>query len=238
MNRLLSSVFACFLLAGCTSTPLDLPELPTNVAPTAAAAVHLPEYLVQVGDVLDIKFQLNPELNETVTVRPDGKISTSLFSDVGVYNRPVEHINETLRVLYRDELSDPRVSVIIRSFAPTRIYVSGEVATPGEFIVIGPALTLTQAIARAGGILNSGRSSEIVILRRGAGEKTEVFKANYEAATQGADPTKDARLAPYDVVFVPKTGVAQAYQGFNQYLQQFVAPTAGISATYNINRSR
>jgi polysaccharide biosynthesis/export protein len=148
-------MFSLLALSACSSSSYDdLPGL-TPDSPAAPAAQALPPYRVQVGDVLDIKFRLNPELDETVTVRPDGMISTSMFQDISVYDKTVKEVNDDIKGLYGAELQNPQVSTIVRSFAPTRVYVMGEVSNPGEFIVVGPALTLTQAIARAGGILNS-----------------------------------------------------------------------------------
>ena len=226
------TVFLVILLAGCSAGSSDIPPLTTR-SPVAPAAAALPPYLVQVGDVLDIKFRMNPELDETLTVRPDGMISTSMFEDIEVYNRSVKEVNSTLKQLYSKELNKPQISTIVRSFAPTRVYVGGEVANPGEFIVIGPTLTLSQAIARAGGTLNSGDGSRVLILRNGAGEKGKVYYADYDAATQDGDVSKDVRLSPYDVVFVPKTGAALTYKGYQQYLQQFISPP--FSASYQIN---
>jgi polysaccharide export outer membrane protein len=192
-------------------------------------------YKVQIGDVLDIKFYLNPEFDETVTVRPDGMISTKVVENLMVYNRTISEINGELKKLYNQELQDPRINTVVRSFSPIRVYVSGEVVSPGEFVTVGQALTLTQAIARAGGVKNSASTSKVLIIRRGAGEKGQIFVADYEAATQGGDPTKDARLAPYDVVFVPKTGNAIVYKNYQQYIQQYINPGVGISYSINNN---
>lgn len=238
-----SAQFLCFYagvilmmvtLTGCAQTNYsEIPNL-TPQSPVAPAANILPPYRVQVGDVLDIKLRLNPELDETVTVRPDGMISTSMFEDILVYDKTVKEVNDELKGLYGEELQDPQISTIVRSFAPTRVYVMGEVSNPGEFIVVGPPLTLTQAIARAGGTLNSANAEKVLILRRGSGEKSSMYVADYEGATQGGDPMKDVRLSPYDVVFVPKSGVALTYKAYQQYIQQYIGPTVG--ATYQINR--
>lgn len=211
----------------------SLQEIDISTLPFAPAAEDLPPYRIQIGDVLDLKFKLNPELDETVTVRPDGMISTSSVSGVKVYNLTVDDVNKKLKRLYSQDLVNPKVSTIIRSFAPTRVYVSGEVQNPGEFVVIGPSLTLTQAIARAGGTLNSAKSSQVLIIRRGAGMDGQMFVADYEDATQGGNITKDVRLAPYDVVFVPKSGSALAHKAYQQYFQQFITPTIG--ASYSLN---
>lgn len=229
-------IASLLLLSGCADTNYSkVPPLPTSVAAKGPVAENLESYVVQIGDVLDINLYLNPELNETVTVRPDGMISTKIVEDVYVYNKTPSKITAMLKKRYKSILRDPSMTIVVRSFAPIKIYVSGEVVTPGEFIVVGQALTLTQAIARAGGIKNSGMQKSVLILRRGAGEKEQVFVANYYGATQGADPEKDARLAPFDVVFVPKTGAALAYQKYQQNVQQFINPGVGFGLGYTLN---
>jgi len=111
----------------------------------------MPPYRIQVGDVLDVRLMLNPELNEEVAVRPDGHISTTVVPDEPAAGRTVPEVAASLRRDYSHDLQNPRISVVVKSFAPTRIYVGGEVVNPGEFITVGPTLTLSQAIARAGG---------------------------------------------------------------------------------------
>lgn len=232
---LLGAILAVsLLLGGCSSTRYpNLPPLPNNISPDSPAADNFEAYRIQIGDVLDLKFYLNPEFDETVTVRPDGMISTKIIQDLQVYNQTVSEVNDQIKELYRQDLKDPRVTTVVRSFAPIKIYVSGEVNAPGEFVVVGQALTLTQAIARAGGIKNSGQGDRIVVIRRGAGEQGQLFVADYDAATQFANPAADARLAPNDVVFVPKTGVALDYVKFQQYFQQFT--NFGTNVGYSIS---
>lgn len=234
LKNILPVVFllSCIALTACSTGHTKIKQLPTDVRPESPSATGLQPYRIQVGDVLEIKFRLNPELDETVTVRPDGMISTGMASDIIAYDRTVKELNHNLKIIYSDELRNPRISTIVRSFAPTRIYVGGEVENPGEFVVVGPALTLTQAITRAGGIKNSGQGDAVLVMRRGAGEKSEVFVADYEGATQDGDPAKDARLAAYDVVFVPKRGSAIAYRNYEQYFKQYITPTLG--ASYNL----
>ena len=195
----------------------------TGVAP------DIPLYRLQVGDVLGVRLLLNPELNEEVTVRPDGRISTVLAEGVVAYGRTPEQLADELRRDYGRELRAPRLSVEVRSFAPNRIYVAGEVNAPGEFITVGPNLSVLQALARAGGVKLSADIDRIFLVRRGPGDVAQVYSVDYRAAIRGADPSADVRLAPFDVVYVPRTGVYEFYTHFNQYLQQFVPVSWGFS---------
>ena len=225
-------------LTGCVGdTPRDdLAEAPKHITPELQYATKLPPYRLQVGDVVDVKFMLNPELNDQVVVRPDGMISTSATGDVQAYGRTVSDVRKDLEKLYSKQLANPQLSLIVRSFAPNRVYVVGEVESPGEFITVGPTLTLVQAIARAGGLKNSANTSNIIILRHGArDEETEMYKASYHSAVTGKDPASDVRLAPYDIVFVPRTGVADAYLNYQQAVQQFLPISGNVSYLMNGN---
>ncbi|MDR3534254.1 MAG: polysaccharide biosynthesis/export family protein [Rhodopila sp.] len=218
-------------LAACSVVP-TLPPAPMEPPPTNYTA-KLPPYHIQVGDVLEVRLMLNPELNEEVLVRPDGHISTTAVPDALAYGRTPAELADSLRAVYAHDLQNPRVSVVVKSFAPTRVYVGGEVNTPGEFITVGPTLTLSQAIARAGGTKLSSDDTAVFIIRRGPDDKPEFLSTSWRALRQGRDANADVRLAPYDVVYVPKLGIAEVYQFYNQYIGQFANPSFGFSYLLN-----
>jgi polysaccharide export outer membrane protein len=220
-----AGLFLTTLATGCMMVPNDLPQAPLVPEAPSAQASALPDYRMQVGDVLQIRLLLNPELNEEVSVRPDGRISTTVVQDEVAFGRTPAELAAALRKDYSKDLQQPRVTVIVKAFAPARTYVGGEVNNPGEFSTVGPNLTLTQALARAGGLKLSADPSHVFIIRR-QGEGQPTFLAtNFNAATHAQDPTADVQLAPYDVVYVPKLGVAEVYKWYNQYIQQFANPS-------------
>src|SRR6185312_6587143 len=165
-------------LAACSTVP-HLPPAPPQPEPITSVA-PMPPYRIQVGDVLDVRLMLNPELNEEVAVRPDGHISTTVVPDELATGRTVPELTAALRNDYSKDLRNPRISVVVKSFAPTRVYVAGEVNNPGEFINVGPTLTLSQAIARAGGQKVRGDTGSVFIIRRGASDVPEFYAASYD----------------------------------------------------------
>lgn len=231
----LPCLVAVIFLGGCAQSEGNLPPAPRISSPATGTPAVLPPYKVQVGDLLDVKLYLNPELNEEVAVRPDGMISTALAEDIPAYNHTPSEISATLRDQYKTILTNPQISVIVHTFAPNRIYVAGEVSSPGEFITVGPNLTVSQAISRAGGVKLSAARDRVFILRRGEGDKPEALSVNYTDVISGKSPESDVRLAQYDVVYVPRTGVYEAYTFWNQFVQQFVPFNWGFS--YNVNSS-
>jgi polysaccharide export outer membrane protein len=219
------------LIAGCTGTSHLLPA-PLTPAPTELLYVTS-AYRIQVGDVLSIRLLLSPELNEDVTVRPDGHISTTVVPDEAAADRTVPELIAVLAQSYERYLRQPHVSVIVKTIAPIPIYVGGEVIQPGEVLTAGVAPTLSQAIARAGGIKLSGDDTRVFIVRRGPKDIPVFLSARYDAVRLSRDPQADVRLAPFDIVMVPRLDVAEVYRWYNQYIQQFVNPNIGFSYLLN-----
>ena len=238
LRNILASTTAAFALAGlsaCSPVPA-LPPAPLVPPPDTGLVSSPAPYRIQVGDVLGVRLILNPELNEEFTVRPDGHISTTVVKDQLAYGRTVQELTAALMRDYSAELHNPRLTVVVKSFAPTRIYVGGEVTNPGEFITVGPTLTLSQAIARAGGLKTmTGDEDKIFIIRRGADDAPQFFSTRYQDVMWGKDAAPDVRLAPFDVVFVPRSGISEVYRFFNQYLLQFVPISWGFSYLVNPN---
>jgi uncharacterized protein (UPF0216 family) len=87
------------------------------------------DYQIQVGDQLDIKFFFNPELNETVLVRPDGRIALQLIGELPVVGNTVEQIRTILIKNYSGQLKNPEVAVLLRS---TNVPAEDIGATVGE----------------------------------------------------------------------------------------------------------
>jgi polysaccharide export outer membrane protein len=215
-------------LVACTQTP-KLPVAPPAPPVDMGRASAPPPYRVQVGDILAIRLILNPELDEEVTVRPDGRISTTVAHDELAAGRTVPELDKSLDSAYVKQLQKPNVSVVVKSFAPTRVYVGGEVNSPGEFVNVGPPLTVAQALTRAGGAKVSGDDNAVFIIRRGPNDEPQFLSTRYGDVIHATSAAPDVRLAPYDVVYVPRTGVAEVYKFFNQYVQQFVPVSWGFS---------
>jgi protein involved in polysaccharide export with SLBB domain len=189
------------------------------------------EYRIRPGDVLTIKFFYNPELNETVPVRPDGRISLELIDEVVAAGRTVAEFKAELASLYAATLKQPEVAVIVKDIAPRRVYVGGEVGTPGLMEVTG-RLTLVQALFQAGGLRRSAQTGNVVILRYQGTELPKFMKVDINKALSEGDPRSDVMLQPLDIVWVPKTKIARVNDFIDQYFRQVVPIPLSLGVTY------
>jgi polysaccharide export outer membrane protein len=125
-----------------------------------------PDYRFFPGDEVDVVVPTAPELNRSLRVGPDGRITPALAPAVMAADRSAPELESELTSAYRTVLVNPQAQVVLRQAAPLRIYVGGEVANPGEFEMPGDIDAL-QAIVKAGGFTPSARRFEVVVIRRG-----------------------------------------------------------------------
>ncbi len=214
-------------ITACTTHNITTADHMANVV----SSTPLKEYLIQPGDQLDIKFFYNPELNDLVIVRPDGRISLQLASEVPAAGLTPAQLTAALEKSYAKELANPGITVIVRSFSSQRIYVDGEVNKPGMVALLGP-LTVLQSIAEAGGLKDTAKTSQVLIIRKSKDNKPQAIEVNLDDIRNAADGSENLLLAPYDVVYVPKSAVANINQFMDQYIRRNIPIPFGV--TYGI----
>jgi polysaccharide biosynthesis/export protein len=168
------------------------------------------------GDTLSISVLQDPKLDRTVTVDPLGEIAFPLaghFRARGLTPVAVENILKSkLKGNYKDEALDVTVAVanapkdIPEDDLKPKIFVTGEVAKPGSYVVRQPT-TLMQAISLAGGIGPYAAKARIQVRRRGPGGDETIFMFNYRAYEAGQDLEGNITLHAGDVIMVPERGL-------------------------------
>ena len=224
------------LLAGCasqTSNAKDVQLLtPALIQPQKPFV-----YTIAPGDQLDIKFFYNPELNETITVRPDGMISLQLIDEIQAAGLQPSELDKKLTDLYSRELRKPVLTVIVRSFTRQRIYVGGEVTLPG-LIELPAGMTTLQAIFQSGGFKESANPAETLVIRKGQNDKPVPIRIDL-AALMDADGGADFQLQPDDIVYVPKSAIANTNKFIDEYiggLLMFRGWSFGVSQNLDIGQ--
>jgi len=230
--KILISVLLFPLVVACShAAAVKEPSSPAT-ADTRKTPPPAEEYRIQAGDQLDIKFYYNKDLNEQVTVRPDGRISLQLVKTVVAAGLTPEQLTDQLTKAYNAHLNNPEIAVIVRSFSSQRVYVDGEVGKPGMIPLAGPT-TVRQAISQAGGFLYTGNATDVVLIRQGPGNQALAMMVNMQKVLDGTDPSQDIYLKPFDIVYVPKTAITNANLWIEQYLTRMV-PRIGFTAAFPV----
>ena len=141
------------------------------------------------------------ELSQQVLVRPDGAFSFPLAGEISAVGKTVEELRRELVERLSRYIPDLVVTVAVLEIKGNKIYVIGQVNTPGEFIV-NPRVDVMQALSLAGGTTAFASPSEIFVLRReGAQQRRMPF--NFDAVLRGRDLEQNVLLRSGDVVVVP-----------------------------------
>jgi protein involved in polysaccharide export with SLBB domain len=192
------------------------------------------EYILQVGDIIDIKFFYNPELNEQVTIRPDGRISLQIIDAVQAAGLTPSVLDDILTEKYSTILRTAEITIIVKKVAGQKIYVGGEVNSPGVIRILG-SLTTLQAIFQAGGFKNTAELKNVVILRNRGTQEPLFITINLKEDLKENAKHNDILLKAYDIVYVPKTTIAKLNQFVGQYIEKLIPITKSLGLVYNIN---
>lgn len=198
-------------------------KMRSPLSPAAPAAKSA--YRISPGDNLVIKLYYHPELNSEVWVRPDGFISLELVGEIKVVGQVPAALDSILEIHYGRKLINPEVAVIVKNSATLKVFVGGEVQSPG-LVPIDGGMTLMGAVFQAGGFKSSAQLSRITVLRKDDGsERPLTMTFDLRDALRGERPEANIELQPFDVIYVPRSGIARA----NKFMDEFVEGLLPVS---------
>ena len=187
--------------------------------------------VLKPGDVLQVKFLYWPELNEEYqSIRPDGKISLQLVGEVHAEGLEPAQLRQELLTLYQDKLIEPEISVVVRSLDSHRVYVGGEVLSPG-LVPIQGQLTALEAIMQAGGPRKQSAKMDSVVIVRQQDGRQYATTIDLRASLESPESTA-FELGPRDIVYVPRTAIDRVDQWVDQYINQVIPRSVHTNFTF------
>jgi polysaccharide export outer membrane protein len=187
------------------SAPLNIDRMDSD---RPAFHVRNPRYQLCKDDVFDLDFPFSPEFNQTTTVQPDGYISLLGLGDLHVEGQTIPELTQSLRVAYAKILHEPVITVVLKDFDRPSFSAFGQVGKPGKYDLRGD-ITVTQAIAIAGGLSDMAKHSQVLLFRRVSSDWYGVRKINVKQLLRGENLDEDLHLQPGDMLFVPKNTIAK-----------------------------
>jgi polysaccharide export outer membrane protein len=167
---------------------------------------HRPRYTLRAGDVLELQYRYTPELNQTVTVLPDGYVNLNLLGDVKVSDLTLAQVHDLIIRKAQARLNDPELNLVLKEFQPLYVVVAGEVVKPGK-IDLREKTTAMQAILLAGGFSESARPRQIILFRKINADTAEVRVLNLGKLQKTVDLERDIQLEAGDMLLVPRDRV-------------------------------
>ena len=197
---------------------------PAGAVDSASSEIHSRNrrYTIHASDTLELTFALTPEFNQVVTVQPDGYITLREVGDLLAAGHTLPEVTDSIRAAYSKILHDPVISVDPKDFEKPYFVVGGQVGKPGKFDYRGD-VTLTAAIAIAGGFTDMSKHSQVLLFRRVSDQWTEAKIINVKKMLESKNLQEDPELQPGDMLFVPKNAISK--------IKPFL-PTPGVGAYF------
>lgn len=201
------------------------PSLPAGKSTSAAPKLleRNPRYKLRKGDTFDLNFELSPEFNQTVAVEPDGYITLRGVGSIFVEDQTVPEVTETVKTAYAKTLHNPIISITLKDFEKPYFIAAGQVGKPGKYDLRSD-LTVTEAIAIAGGFDDKSKHSQVVLFRPAPGGGYKATVINVKQLLASRDLSEDIHLQPGDMLYVPQN----AFSKIRPFL-----PTSGMGAFYD-----
>jgi len=228
------ALLALVVVVGCA------PKRPPAVAVAALEPAAPPEaaglaYRIQPGDELHVRFTYQPEMNEQIPVRPDGRISLATTGEMVVAGLTPTELEETVKQKSSSRLRNPEVVVVVTKVAEQRVYVGGEVRRP-SYVTLSPGMTPLQAVVQSGGFLPSAKVDSVLLLTPGPGGKFSAARMDMEQVVADGVPER-VRLHPGDVVFVPRTWIADMNIVVDQYVRGLIPALPHVGVGYSLSNN-
>ncbi|MEO9969080.1 MAG: polysaccharide biosynthesis/export family protein [Hyphomonadaceae bacterium] len=216
MRQVISCLALSLLLMGCAEQPKTSPDFPT-AAWQGYDGLDAP-YILWTGDTLDVDVATAPELSrEDLIIAPDGRISMPLIGSVRAAGRSAEQVRDELMHAMSSQLLDPRLTVSATAFGSQRVFVGGQVDTPGIIDLpgqIGPF----QAIIMAGGLTSEANAKQVLLMRRIPGGEVKTAIYNIHEGILDPAAAQWGPLQRFDIVYVSTKWIAKE----NLFVQQYI----------------
>jgi len=207
------------------SAAARVPELETTARLDSASVTSAPlsernpRYQLRPGDVLDVSFELSPELNQQISVQPDGFVTLKQIGDLHVAGESIPELTESVKKAYSRVLNNPIITVMLRDFEKPFFTAGGMVGHPGKYEMRGD-ITLVEALQQAGGLTEESKHSQVLLFRRVSQDWLEAKVINVKKMLKDKTLAEDLHLQPGDMIFVPQNRISK--------MRKFI-PTAGFS---------
>jgi len=166
---------------------------------------------------------MTPEYNQAlVSVQPDGFVTLRGIGEVKVAGQTVPEATQTIAQAYSKILNHPLISITLRDFQKPFFVADGQLGHPGRYELRGD-VTLTEAIAMAGGFTEASKHSTVILYRRINDQWMKGQLIDVKKMELAHDLHEDPLLQPGDMVFVPKNA-------FSKYKAFLPTTNAGVSA--------
>jgi protein involved in polysaccharide export with SLBB domain len=221
------------LLAGCGARRAPATDLQAAALTPPAPGTPGPEYHIAIGDELHIRFLYQPDNNEQLPVRPDGRISLGVTGEMEVVGLTPTELERLIVEKASTRLRDPEVTVVVTKVGDKYVYVGGEVLRPGV-VTLQPGMTPLQAVMQTGGFRPTAKRDSVVLITPSPDGKFQASRMNLQQVVEDGVPER-VRLRANEVVFVPKSWIGNMNEVVDLYVRGLIPALPRVGVGYSLS---
>jgi len=165
-------------------------------------------YLIQPGDSIEVLYRYTPEFNAKALVQPDGHVTLPIAGAVRIGGLPVDAARTAIAAKAGERLRDPELTLLLTDFVKPSFTVAGQVAKPGRYDLRG-AVSAIDAVALSGGLTDSSKHSQVILVRRVNDEIADVRVLDLKRIMRAGNVQEDIRVQNGDLLIVPQNFVSK-----------------------------
>ena len=196
-------------------------EAPANLRPGMESAGPVGPYRLQRGDEIQVRFLFHDDLNATTKIRDDGQVTLAGLGDFHAHELTSSELEADIYRRASLTYRNPEVSVVVAAPAQRLAYIGGEVRRPG-YVQVREGLTSLRAIFERGGFRDSAKVDHVLHVRWADDGAYDARVLDLREVLETGDGRFDYVIGVNDVVYVPKTAIANADLWVKQYLTDLI----------------
>ena len=202
--KLLMVALLVSVLGGCASSAGTLPKATAKQPYTTSPDQYT--YLIGPGDSVQIFVWRNPEVSNSVTVRPDGKITSPLVEELDASGKTPAQLARDIEEVLSTYIKEPIVTVMVGGFVgpySEQIRIIGEATNP-QAIPYREDMTLLDVMIAVGGITQFAAGNKATVVRVVDGQQRE-YRVKLNKLIRDGDIGANVDMLPGDILIIPES---------------------------------
>jgi protein involved in polysaccharide export with SLBB domain len=197
--------------------------------------VDVKKFQFHSQEIRDVNDLTQRGQSKRTLISPDGRIALPLLSPILAAGKTIEQVTDEINNIYQESFHNLRVSLMLDNLAGNRVFVFGEIRTPGPIVMNGP-MTVLQAVAQAGGPLDTGSLEEVRVVSADPSGQPRIRTVNLADIGDQDALSEDQWLPANATIYLPPTAIARAGRNVDQIIRRIFMFT-GIGVGFNYGKT-
>lgn len=196
--------------------------------------VSLEEFNVRIDELKKAITTAPRGQSKIAPIAPDGRVGFPIIGNIDASGLTVAQLEKALNERYAKYVDDLQVTLILLEIHNNKLYVYGEVNTPGVYELQG-RLNLAQALGQAGGFKDTANLRDVLVFRNNGLLKPMAYRVDLQRLLDTGTMYDDLYVQPSDIVYVPKGTLDDINDMIAKIFTKGLYAVVPFTSSFNVN---